>query len=696
MAGRPTAPRDGRPDIGSGGRASLRGGRPGIHTLTAGRGLLFGGDYNPEQWPEHVWAEDVELMRAAGVNLVTVGVFSWARIEPQPGARDFGWLDRVLGLLAAAGIAVDLATPTASPPPWLGHRHPETLPVDESGHRLWYGARNQFCPSSPVYRERALALVTDLADRYAGHPALALWHVGNEYGQVCHCDVSAEAFRAWLRERHGDLDGLNEAWGTTFWSQRYGDWAEIIPPRRAPYLVNPTQRLDWARFCSDALLEHYRAERDVLRERTPGVPVTTNFMGLFKPVDSWRWAPEEDIVANDWYPDPADPLFPVRAALTHDLTRSLGGGRPWLLLEQAASAVNWRPHNPPKAAGQLRLESLQAVARGADGSCYFQWRASRFGAERFHSAMLPHAGPDTRLHAEVRAHGAELRRLAEVAGQPVPAQVALVHDWPSWWAMEEAGRPSDRLTVPGQLLAYYRPLWERGVAVDLVPPSADLSGYALTVVPNLYLVSDEDAEALTAYVRDGGVLVVGPFSGVADPDGHIRTGRFPAPLRDVLGASGEEWRPAPEDRPVRCAWADGAPFEAHTWTELMRAEGAEPVAVFTDGDLAGEPAVLRHRAGAGTAWYVATLPDHDALAELTGRALADAGVTGALPGPPPPGVEAVRRGPVLFLLNHGAQEARVPLAGPAEDLLTGVRAEDVVTLAPRAVAALRTVAAPRA
>ncbi|WP_328808984.1 beta-galactosidase [Nonomuraea montanisoli] len=264
----------------------------------------------------------------------------------------------MLGRLAEAGIAVDLATPTASPPPWLGHRRPETLPVDESGHRLWYGARNQFCPSSPVYRERALALVADLAGRYAGHPALALWHVGNEYGQICHCDVSAEAFRAWLRERHGDLDGLNEAWGTTFWSQRYGDWAEIIPPRRAPYLVNPTQKLDWARFCSDALLDHYRAERDVLREHTPGVPVTTNFMGLFKPVDSWRWAPEEDVVSNDWYPDPADPLFPVRAALTHDLTRSLGGGRPWLLLEQAASAVNWRAHNLPKPAGQLRLESV--------------------------------------------------------------------------------------------------------------------------------------------------------------------------------------------------------------------------------------------------------------------------------------------------------------------------------------------------
>ncbi|MER7368650.1 beta-galactosidase [Nonomuraea wenchangensis] len=658
----------------------------GLHRLTAGRGLLFGGDYNPEQWPEEVWAEDAALMRDAGVNLVTVGVFSWARLEPEPGARDFGWLDRVMDLMAGAGIAVDLATPTASPPPWLGHLQPETLPVDASGHRLWYGSRNQFCPSSPVYRERALGIVRDLAARYAGHPALALWHVGNEYGQVCHCDVSAQAFRAWLERRYGGLDALNAAWGTAFWSQRYSGWAEILPPRRAPYLVNPTQSLDWWRFCSDALLDHFRAERDALREHTPDVPVTTNFMGLFKPVDAWRWAAEEDVVSNDNYPDPGDPLAPACAALVHDLMRGLAGGRPWLLMEQAAGAVNWRPHNLPKPPGQLRLESLQALARGADGLCYFQWRASRFGAERFHSAMVPHAGPDTRLHREVRAHGRELRRLGEVAGRPVPARVALVFGWESWWALEEPGRPSDRLRADEQLLAYYLPLWERGVAVDVVPPDADLGGYALVVVPNLFLVTDRDADALTAYARGGGTLVVGPFSGVVDPDGHVRTGRFPAPLRAALGASGEEWLPAAGE--VGCRWRDGDTFTAHTWTELMAAEGAEAVAEFTGGDLAGRPAVLRHRAGDGVAWYVATLPEPAALAEVMARALADAGVRGEV-AELPPGVEAVRRGEVLFLLNHGAATARVDPGGRCEDLLTGAVADGPVTLPPRAVAALR-------
>jgi beta-galactosidase len=409
-------------------------------------------------------------------------------------------------------------------------------------------------------------------------------------------------------------------------------------------------------------------------------------MGFFKRVDYWSFAGEQDVVSNDCYPEPGNPLTPARTALTHDLMRGLAGGRPWLLMEQSTSAVNWREHNLPKPPGQFRLESLQAVARGADGLCYFQWRASRFGAERFHAAMVPHAGADTRLHAEVRAHGQELRRLAEVAGEPVPARVAMVFGWESWWALEDRGRPSDRLNAVDQLLSYYVPFFERGVSVDVVPPDADLSAYALVVVPNLFLVGDRDAAALTAYVNGGGVLVVGPFSGVVDPNSHVRTGRFPVPLREVLGASGEEWLPA--SGPVACRWHGGAGFEAESWTELLRSDGAEVVAEFTDGDLAGRPAILRHRSGQGVAWYVGTMPEPAALAALAGRALADAGVRGVL-ADPPPGVEAVRRGEVLFLLNHGGTTVRVPIPEPGVDLLTGSPAEDHVTLAPRAVAALR-------
>jgi len=644
--------------------------RPGLGALTRDLGILFGGDYNPEQWEPDVWREDVALMRTAGVNLVTLGVFSWARIEPRPGDHDFGWLDEVLGLLHAAGIAVDLATPTASPPPWLGLRWPETRAVTRDGVRLSHGSRNHFCPSSPVYRERALAIARALAERYGAHPAVRMWHVGNEYGQVCHCDLCGAELQAWLRRRHGTIAELNRAWGTAFWGQRYDDWDEIVPPRAAPYLLNPTQVLDHRRFASDQLLAVYREQRDLIRRLAPGTPVTTNFMGFHHATDYWRWAPEVDVVADDVYGDPGDPQSPATLALTHDLMRSLAGGEPWMVMEQAAGAVNWRPHNVPKSPARMRLDSLRAIARGADGSCFFQWRASAFGAERFHSALLPHAGADTRLHRAVQAHGAELRRLAPVVGTGVEARAAIVFDWSSWWAAEEPAQPSDRLRVLPQAHAYYLPLWQAGIAVDVVGPGADLDGYDLVVAPQLYLVEDDDAARLRGVVERGGVLLLGPFSAVADRDGHVRPGRFPAPFSDLVGASGEEHCPLPDTgAPVvsEALWD----FTAHTWAERLRLEGGEAVAQFAGADLEGCPAIVRrqHPSG-GQAWYVATTPPQEVLDAVVRQCAHAAGVRGVLDDLPE-GVEAVRRGPVLFLLNANPDERVVALPGPFRDLLTG-------------------------
>lgn len=662
--------------------------RPALSALTDDAGLLYGADWNPEQWGPDVWREDVALMQAAGVNLVTVGVFSWARLEPAPGRYDTDWLDQVLALADAHGVMVDLATPTASPPPWLGVRWPGARAVTADGVRLSHGSRNHFCPSSPHYRERALAVVRALVDRYAGHPAVRMWHVGNEYGQVCYCEHCAARFRTWLRERHGTLDELNRAWGTTFWSQRYGDWGEVVPPRAAPYLLNPTQVLDHRRFASDLLLDLYLEQRDLLRERDPGTPVTTNFMGFHGLTDYRRWAPHVDVVADDVYGDPADPASPVRVALTHDLVRGLAGGAPWIVMEQAAGAVNWRPHNVPKTVAQMRLDSLRAVARGADGSCFFQWRASVFGAERFHSALVPHAGPGTRLHRAVVEHGAELARLRQVVGTRVRARVALVFDWPSWWAAEEPAQPSDRLRVLPQVLAYYAPLWRAGVAVDVVGPDADLSGYDLVVAPQLYLVEDDHVPHLRGVVERGGVLLLGPFSGVADRDGHVRTGRFPVPFADLVGGSGEEHVPlAPAGVAVRSGLLGD--FTAHDWAERVRVDDGEAVATVDGGDLDGAALVVRraHPSG-GEGWYVATTPPQEVVDAVVDACLRAAGVTGALAVRPPDGVEVVRRGDVLFCLNATDEPRTVPLDGAWHDLLTGADVADHVLLAPHDAVAL--------
>ncbi|TDC39292.1 beta-galactosidase [Micromonospora sp. 15K316] len=651
--------------------------------------IFFGGDYNPEQWPEETWAEDVELMRRAGVNLVSVGIFSWALLEPTPGRYEFDWLDRVLDLLHTGGVDVDLATATASPPPWLARLHPETLPRRADGTILWPGGRQAYCPSSPIFRERSLALVEAVASRYAEHPAVVMWHVSNELGchnVHCYCDASAEAFRSWLRERYGDLDRLNAAWGTAFWSQRYGDWAEINPPRTAPTFANPTQQLDFLRFSSDEQRAQLRAERELLG-RLVRQPVTTNFMigtGI-KYLDYHSWAGDVDLVANDHYLTAADPRAHVGLALAADHTRGVAGGEPWLLMEHSTSAVNWQPRNVAKTPGQLRRNSLAHVARGADGVLFFQWRASRAGAEKFHSALVPHAGPETKVFREVCRLGADLGALTEIRGSRVDAEVAVLFDYEAWWGVELDSHPSADVTYVDRITALYDSLWRAGITADLVHPSADLDRYRLVLVPTLYLTRDADTAALRRFVESGGTALVTYFSGVVDENDHIRLGGYPGAFRELLGVRTEEFFPLRAGERVRLD--DGA--TADVWTEWLHPEGAEVLATYADGPLPGVAAVTRHAVGAGAAWYLGTRLDQPATDRLVARLVAESGVRPAAEAPP--GVEVVRRRGAerswLFVLNHTDDVARLPVTGV--DLLTGERCDGALVVPAGEVAVVR-------
>lgn len=589
--------------------------------------LGYGGDYNPEQWGPEVHAEDTELMREAGVNLVTLGIFSWARTEPAPGTYDFTWLDGHMDRLAEAGVAVSLATMTASPPPWLTRLHPQILPVLEDGTRLHPGSRQHWCPSSPVIRAHAVRLTERLATRYGEHPALALWHIGNEYGchisRHCHCEVSTAAFRRWLRERYGTVAALNDAWSTDFWSQRYGTFEEIHTPRTAPSFRNPAQQLDYWRFSSDELLACYLVEKEVLTRVTPQVPVTTNFVPVAKTLDLFAWAPHLDVVSYDSYPDPHDASALHRTAFSYDVMRGLKGGRPWLLLEQAPGAVNWRERNGRKPPGRMRLDSWQAVAHGADSVLFFQWRQSRGGAEKFHSAMVPHGGRRTRIFREVRELGAELAACPELLGsRPERADAALLVDWPSWWALELDAHPSADVTFLEAALAHHKPLYDASVACDVVPVDGDVTEYRLLVIPNLYSVTKETAERIRAYVRGGGTLVMSYFSGIVDEHDRVHLGGYPAPFRELLGLRVEEFDPRP----------DGG------WAEEIHLEGAEAVTTFPDGT----PAVTRHTYGEGTAWYLGTRPSQEEMRDLMDRVRAECGVTPVLPDLPE-GVQARTR-----------------------------------------------------
>jgi beta-galactosidase len=635
--------------------------------------LAFGGDYNPEQWPADVHAEDIELMKVAGVDLVTVAVFAWAHLEPAEGRYEFGWLDDVLDRLHAAGIRIDLATGTASPPPWLAHRYPETLPETMDGRRLWPGGRQAFCPSSPVYRERALALCRAMAERYGRHDGLALWHVGNELGghnAHCYCDVSAAAFRTWLQDRYGTVDGLNHAWGTAFWSQKYSTFEEVLPPRAAPTFPNPTQQLDFRRFSSDQLLANYVAERDILRELSPGVPVTTNFMIMqhVRDLDYAAWAKEMDVVSNDHYLTASDTDAYRELAFSADLTRGVAGGAPWLLMEHSTSAVNWQDRNVPKRPGELRRTTLQHVARGADAALFFQWRASRAGAEKFHSGLVPHAGTESRVWREVVELSRTLDRIEELAGSRSRNSVAMLFDWQAWWATELDSHPSLDVTYLDRAHALHGALLDRGIGVDIVHPEADLSGYSLLLVPTLYLVTDAAAARLRDAVEAGATALVTYFSGIVDENDHVRLGGYPGAFREMVGVRVEEFVPLRKGEKVRLSIG----VSADVWTEDLQLDGAEPLATYVDGPLVGVPALTRHSVGRGVAWYLPCRMDENGTARLVDRLVAEAGVTPVTATRP--GVEVVRRvaddgRSWVFALNHTDMPATLSLTG--HDLVSG-------------------------
>jgi beta-galactosidase len=655
-------------------------------------GLWFGGDYNPEQWDARTWAEDDALMRRARVTTATVGVFAWSLLEPEEGRYEFGWLDETLDRLHANGTRVVLATPTASPPPWFTLAHPDALPVRPEGTRLWHGSRDTYCAAAPAYRRAALRMADALGARYRDHPALAMWHVHNEYGSTCSCDHVAEAFRAWLRERYeDDLATLNQAWYTTFWSQRYSAWEQIVPPRDTQYLPNPAQVLDFSRFWSDELLAAYVEQREALRRHTPDTPITTNLIPPddWQVLDLWRWADQVDVVAIDHYLHAGGVSGSIDVAFAADRARSLGAAAPWLLMEQSPSTYALGQHGvvPVKEPGRLLRDSIGYVARGSDAVLTFQWRAGRGGAELHHAAMVPHAGADSRVFAEVCDLGASLERLGEIAGSTLRSEVAILWDTDARWAVEGRGLPSTQLRYTPALRETHAALWRAGVTTDFAHPEADLSRYAVVFAPSAYLLSHRAAEALTRYVGSGGHLVVGCFSGVVDEHHLAWLGGFPGGLMTALGVRVEEFHPLLTGQTVTLT--DGS--AGALWSEDLRAQGAETLAAYADGVLAGKPAITRHAFGKGVGWYLSTRLDAPALAVLVARILAAAGVSPEIPDHPP-NVEVVRRHrddgrSWLFALNHGDIPATIRASGL--ELLTGHHVDHTLRLPAGAVAVIR-------
>lgn len=604
-----------------------------------GRGIAFGGDYNPDQWSEETWDDDVCLMKKAGVNTVALAIFSWDRIQPQENRWDFGWLDRIIDKLGKAGIATDLASATATAPLWLYEKHPEVLPCDKFGHPVNAGSRQSWSPTSPVFKEYALTLCRKLAERYGANPYVTAWHMGNEYGwnnRNDYSDNALNAFRLWCERKYGTIGALNQAWGTTFWGQEMNSFDEVLIPRfmGADSMVNPGQKLDFERFGNDMLLDFYKAERDAIAEICPDKPFTTNFMVSTDQccMDYADWANEVNFVSNDHYFHEGGEMHLDELACSDALMDSFALGKPWYVMEHSTSAVQWKPLNMRKRKGETVRDSLAHVAMGTDAINFFQWRASAFGAESFHSAMVPHAGEDTKLFRQVCELGETLQTLADAGVQGSELErsdTAILFSAESEWATRSQTLPSMKLNHWHDVRDWYRAFLNAGSRADIMPLKYDWSDYKTVVLPTVLMLSAVDTRRLADFAAAGGRVVVGYATGLIDENFHTWLGGYPGAgnglLRDMLGIRGEEFNilgsgVEGEPEAIRLgAGGEVAPEDAaalngattRLWQNDVTVTGdrTQVLAMYAgeeadEWELDGMAAVTRNPYGAGEAYFV--------------------------------------------------------------------------------------------
>jgi beta-galactosidase len=636
-------------------------------------------------------------MRAAHCNTVTLGVFSWAKLEPAEGRFDFSWLDTVIQKVTTAGIQIILATPGGAKPAWLANAYPETLRVDNTGRRALWGGRHNHCMTSPVYREKCRIINTWLAQRYGKQQNLILWHVNNEYNGECHCPLCAQAFRLWLRERyHNNLDALNQAWWSTFWSHSVTEWEQIAPPSPLGEHQVHGHNIDWLRFTTDQTVNCFKAESAPLRQITPHIPVTTNLMGFYSGVNYEKLAEACDIVCWDSYPSlhnrKDDWIEAMRVSFLHNQRRAMKH-KPFLLMECSPGVQNYKPVNKLKRPGLHAVETLQAIAHGSDSVLYFQWRKSRGGVEKFHGAVVDHFPTEqARMFQEVSALGDTLTKLDPIVGTTTRADVAIIFDYENRWAFDDALGPRNiGKDYPETCASHYQPFWSAGINVDVIPEDAPLDRYRLVIAPMLYMIRPGVAEAIQRFVASGGTFVATYMSGIANESDLCFLNGFPGPLRELAGVWAEEIDCIYDDEHVHIIAADGNPagltgtYQARAYCELLRAEGATVLATYGSEFYAGRPAATVNHIGKGSFYYLASRNDTRFHADFYKQLIHSLNLPRPLGIDLPDGVTAATRTDgqreFLFILNFTQHPYEIhPATGKWFDFFTGRAVADILPL----------------
>ncbi|MGM0124967.1 beta-galactosidase [Enterococcus sp. AZ194] len=641
--------------------------------------ILFGGDYNPNQWPKEVWQEDMRIFKNAKINSATINVFSWAKIQPSETDYYFDELDEVIEMLTEENYDIVLATSTAALPAWMFKKYPEVARTDFEGRHHKFGQRHNACPNSLVYQKYAEKLAGKLAERYGANPRVTCWHINNEYGGECYCDNCEKAFRVWVKNRYQTIEALNKAWNLEFWGHTIYEWDEIVLPNALGEGIDYDNTafagisIDYRRFNSDGLLNNFKMEREAIRRYDKATPITTNLMGTYKTLDYFKWAKEMDIVSWDSYPSYNTPWSYV--ALTHDLMRSLKK-EPFMLMEQTPSQQNWQPYNSLKKPGQMRAQSYQTVAHGADTIQYFQLRRSVGACEKFHGAVIEHVGTeDTRVFRETAQLGTELAAFGDsLLGAKNESRVAILFDWENYWALEYTSGPNKDLKYVDQIHQYYRYFYDKNIAVDFVCSEEDLSAYSLVVAPVFYMVKEGVKESIEAFVQAGGTFVTGFMSGIVGESDNVHLGGYPGPLRQLAGVWVEEIDALAPEQTNSIQFIAGKEGTSRLLCDIIHPETAEVLANYTSNFYAQTPVVTKNSFGEGTVYYIGTELDADSLDYCLEQAVLSADVHAVLDEHTP--LEVVLRQTdtekFYFVMNFHEETQKLPAAFVGKsDQLTG-------------------------
>lgn len=634
--------------------------------------LLHGGDYNPEQWihlKDTIWPLDMEYAKKAGVNTLSVGIFSWSMLEPEEGVYHFEWLDEVMDMLAANGIKAILATPSGARPAWMAEKYPEVLRVDAMRHRQLFGTRHNHCLSSPVYREKVRKINTLLAQRYKDHPALGMWHISNEYGGECHCPLCQAAFHKWLKKEYGTIDAMNDAFWNTFWSHRYSSFEQVESPSPIGESCNLTLNLAWRRFTSDQFCDFYSWEIAPLKEITPNIPCTANLMDFFPGIDYFKFGKLLDRASWDNYPpwmgDERDAESALHASAMHDIIRGVGGQKPFMMMESSPTAVNWHSINTLRKPGVLMLQGLQAIAHGSDTVQYFQFRKGLGSSEQFHGAIIGHDNSDqTRVFREVSEVGAVLKKISAVTGSAPESKIALIYDWDNLWILNDAqfGNNQDKKYI-STLKDHYAAFKALGHQVDIIDQTGDLAPYRIVCGPMQYLLRPGFAEKVQAFVEEGGTYIATYITGWVNENNLAFLGGYPGPLRQVFGLWDEETDALEEGRQNRFTW-QGKEYICKDVCALVHPEGAQVLAQYEQDFYQGMPVLLKNQRGKGCAYYIAARTERDFLKALYAGIAAECGVQPLLETVPEHVLVTERKGDqgtFLFIMNPQPQEREVSL-----------------------------------